>query len=253
MTRDPELEQQVLEYLYSRRGEGPLNLVWQDAPEKFGLPSDEAGWDRLYTALIGLKGENSLTGEIYVNRLRHVELGWRGLERLVTVRENELTEREEIVERKVKSLSREEKSLEQSTAEAEAEREALTARQATLDEETASLRAAEEASKQRLEKEEEELNAGRAAQIDARTRLEETEAKLKHAQDVLEKDQDRLMSERATMEREHVTLMADCDALRAEAKDEARVASMWRVVGGFSAILVILGGIFVVASGTVSF
>lgn len=223
---DPTLDAQILQRLidwHDAPANAPrrLDLVWQDAVVFFGLPSDtpaaeSASWDRLYDALEPMMADGRVLGELYVNRLRDLRPGYRGLR----ARDGDMAAR----------LAADRDALEDDRAALDADRAALAADRARLDRMDARLSAEIEQAKRDTE-----LLAVRAeALADSQRRITESEAALADREAALERD-------RAIARRQAADAQARADA-------DMRAAQRWRMAGVGLVVLAVLGGVYLAAT-----
>lgn len=223
---DPTLDAQILARLidwHDAPTNAPrrLDLTWQDAVVFFGLPSDTpdaetASWDRIYDALVAMMDDGRVLGEVYVNRLRDLRPGYRGLR----ARDGDMVAR----------LEADRVALEEDRAALDAERAVLAADRARLDRMDTRLSAETEQAKRDTE-----LLAVRAEAIaESQRRIAETEAALADREAVLERD-------RATALRHAATAQARADA-------DIRSAQRVRMAGVGLVVLAVLGGVYLAAT-----
>ena len=230
MTTDTDLETNVLQRLidwHDAPANAPrrLDLAWQDAVVFFGLPSDtpeveRASWDRLYDALEAMIADGRVLGELYVNRLRDLAPGYRGLR----ARDGDTAAR----------LAADRAALDADRAALEADRAALAADRARIDRMETRLSAEIEQAQR-----DNELLALRAeAMTESQRRIAEAETALAERE--------------AAHARDHVIAMRSAADAQARAEADQRAAQAWRTAGVGMVVLAILGGVaFAVTQGWV--
>ena len=223
---DPTLDAHILQRLidwHDAPANAPrrLDLVWQDAVVFFGLPSDtpeieSTSWNRLYDALEPMVADERVLGELYVNRLRDLRPGYRGLR----ARDGDMAAR----------LEADREALKDDREALDAARAALEADRARIDRMDARLSAETEQAKRDTE-----LLAVRAEAMTASEhRIAEAEAALADREAVLERD-------RATALRHAATAQARADA-------DIRSAQRVRMTGVGLVVLAVLGGVYLAAT-----
>lgn len=225
---DPTFDAQILARLidwHDAPANAPrrLDLAWQDAVVFFGLPSDtpdaeRASWDRIYDALEAMLADGRVLGELYVNRLRDLAPGYRGLR----ARDGDTAAR----------LAADRAALEDDRAALDADRAALDADRARLDRMEARLSAETEQATRASE-----LLAVRAeAMTESQRRMAEAEAALAEAEAAHARD--------TAIARRRI---ADAQA-RADA--DMAAARQWRMAGVGMVVLAIIAGVaFAVTQG----
>lgn len=88
MSYDRDLEKRILTRLAVREDEPELDdtafaLVWEAAPEAFGMPHDTAAdlsesWETLLAQLEEMQRRRLVSGTVYVNRISELKLEYRG-------------------------------------------------------------------------------------------------------------------------------------------------------------------------------
>lgn len=223
---DPTLDAHILQRLidwHDAPANAPrrLDLVWQDAVVFFGLPSDtpeieSTSWNRLYDALEPMVADERVLGELYVNRLRDLRPGYRGLR----ARDGDMAAR----------LVADREALEDDREALDAARAALEADRARIDRMDARLSAETEQAKRDTE-----LLAVRAeAMAESQRRIADTEAALAAREAAHERD-------RAIARRQTAAAQARADA-------DLRAAQQWRMAGVGLVVLAIAGAVYLAAT-----
>lgn len=227
---DPALDAQILSRLidwHDAPANAPrrLDLTWQDAVVFFGLPADtpateSASWDRIYDALVPMLDDGRVLGELYVNRLRDLRPGYRGLR----ARDGDLAAR----------LAADRDALEADRADLEADRAALAADRARIDRLDTRLSAEIEQAQRDAE-----LLAVRAeAMAETQARIAATEAALAEREAAFDRD-------RAIAQRRANDAQARADA-------DMAAARQWRMAGVGMVVLTLIAGVaFAVTQGWV--
>lgn len=225
---DPAFDAQILARLidwHDAPANAPrrLDLTWQDAVAFFGLPSDtpevaEASWDRLYAALEPMVADGRVLGDLYVNRVRDLRPGYRGLR----ARDGDTAAR----------LEAERAALDAERAALEADRAALDAERARLDRMETQLAARTETAARDAE-----VLAVRAEKLgEAEARAAKTAAALDDRAAAL--DRDTIAARRATASQQ------------ARADADMAAARQWRMAGVGMVVLTIIAGVaFAVTQG----
>ncbi len=193
-----------------------LDLTWQDAVAFFGLPSDtpeatEASWDRLYAALEPMVADGRVLGDLYVNRLRDLRPGYRGLR----ARDGD------------------------TAARLEADRAALDAARAALDADRAAL----DADRARLDRMDAQLAARtEAAARDAELLTVRAEKLAAGEAEIAERDA-ALHDRAAALDRETIAARRETARQQARAEADMAAARQWRMAGVGMVVLAIIAGI----------
>lgn len=225
---DPAFEVQILRRLidwHDAPANAPrkLDLTWQDAVVFFGLPSDtaaaaDASWDRLYAALEPMAADGRVLGDVYVNRLRDLRPGYRGLR----ARDGDMAAR----------LKADRDALDADRAALDADRAALDADRARLDRMDTQLAARSETAARDAE-----LLAVRAE------KLAEAEARLD--------DHIAALADRtAALDRDTIAARRETASQQARADADMAAARQWRLAGVGMVVLAIVAAVaFAVTQG----
>jgi hypothetical protein len=229
-SHDPAFDAQILARLidwHDAPANAPrrLDLTWQDAVGFFGLPADtpedaEAAWDKLYDALEPMVADGRVLGDLYVNRVRDLRPGYRGLR----ARDGDMAAR----------LSANRAALDADRAALDADRAALDAERARLDRMETQLAARTEAAARDAE-----LLAVRAEKLGA----SETEAAARDAS---------LTEREAALERETIAARRETANQQARADADMAAARQWRMAGvGLVVAAIVAGVVFAVTQGLI--
>jgi hypothetical protein len=225
---DPAFDAQILQRLidwHDAPANAPrrLDLTLQDAVAFFGLPSDtpevaDTSWDRLYAALDPMVADGRVLGDLYVNRVRDLRPGYRGLR----ARDGDLTAR----------MATDRAALDADRAALDTDRAALDAERARLDRMETKLAARTEAAARDAE-----LLAVRAEKLrDSKAQVDARDAALADRE--------------AALDRETIAARRETANQQAQAYADLAAARRWRMAGVGMVVLTIVAGVaFAVTQG----